>query len=480
MKKIWKNIFLFFTLYIFILWFYSKKLFGSITADQIHFYTQCGIDIVSSDMKPIIKLLRKSFLLTSLILLVFVIFFRCLCLISKKTKILRSFKSKFLSYISFLLIFISVYTICSDLKLLDLVALKETTKENDFIKENYVDPNTVDFYKGKNKNLVLIYVESLEKTYRNDKIFSENLLRNLDELPGYEFENYIQTPNTEWTIAAIVGTQCGVPLKPIFTTKETRNITGELAKEFLASVTCLGNTLEKEGYYNEYMQGASLSFSGKNKFLKNHGYKTLRGRDEWLKSNYTLKDMNNWGLYDDLLIQEAKLILDKLVASKKLFNFTILTVDTHFPNGHLSKTCANAGGKTIQDVIKCTTNEVAKFVKYMIKKGYLEHTNIVILGDHLTMPNSIYDLVEKEPKRTIYNKWISKEPFIANKNTITHFDIAPTILDFIGIKVMGGRYGLGYSGYGSESNDYPPGLIDDYFLHLNKRSIFYNSLWKKK
>lgn len=469
MKKLIRNIFYFFVVYIWVLWFCTREILGNITTEQILFHIQWAHDNFDFDLSVVKKVFLMSLFITVAVFLIILICFIVLFNNIRDYKVLQK-----LSYIPLIMVVILIFIICKQTDILGIIK----SGNDDFIKDHYIKPVVINNNKIKPKNLVLIYIESLEQTYKNTSLFQENLLQSLDNLPGFEFKNYIQTPNSEWTMAAIVGGQCGIPLKPVLIGKEPSNAIGALSKQFLPSVICLADVLKSAGYYNFYMQGASLKFAGKDKFLQSHGYDNIFGREEWLATKYTTDDLSEWGLYDDLLIQEAKITLDNLVKSKKLFNLTILTLDTHFPDGYLSKTCKNAGGKTFQDIIKCSANEVASFIKYIIDKGYLEHTNVVILGDHLTMPNAIFDLVEKEPKRSIYNKWITKDNFEANRHEITHFDIAPTILDFIGLGVVQGRFGLGHSAFGKNINNYNPAIIDEYCMHLNKQSLFYNNLWK--
>ncbi len=469
MKKTISKISFFVVFYMWVLWFYTKEFFGKITAEQILFHIQWVDGNFEFDIGLIKWLFIESFVVAFISFFVMNVLHG---LLSQKIKYFKGFKQGF--YVPVIMFVILICVVCNEIKIGDLINFNK----DDFIKDNYIKPVVVKSHKIKQKNLILIYIESLEKTYGNKLIFGENLLKSLDDLPGFEFKNYTQTPNTEWTMAAIVGSQCGIPLKSTVIAREPMNAVGAFSKQFLPSAICLGDVLKEAGYYNEYMQGASLGFAGKGKFFQGHGYHNIRGREEWLATKYSSEDMSEWGLYDDLLMQEAKITLDSLVKSKKLFNLTILTLDTHFPNGYFSQTCKNGGGKNFQDIIKCSSNEVTKFIKYIIDKGYLEHTNIVILGDHLAMPNEISDLVIKEPKRSIYNKWITKDNFEANRQEITHFDISPTILSFIGFGVSQGRFGLGYSAFGKNINNYDPKLVGDYHLHLTKQSVFYNDLWK--
>lgn len=356
-----------------------------------------------------------------------------------------------------------------------LLLYLDTTSNVDFIKENYINPKTVTLVKGNNKNLILIYVESLEKNYSNTSLFDRNLLEPLDKIEGVEFEKFAQMPGTGWTIAGMVSSQCGIPLKPLILADG--NSTGELVKDFLPNATCLGDTLSQLGYENVFIGGASLSFSGKENFLITHGYTRVMGKKEWVSTGkYKEDEMSQWGLHDDSLMKEARVELDRLFKTKKLFNLTILTLDTHFPKGFISETCSNKGVSSFEDIVDCSVKEVSDFINYAKAKGYLKNTNIVVLGDHLSMPNPVYKKLIKV-ERQIYSKWISEEACSVNRAEIIHFDIAPTILEFIGVKVIGDRYGLGYSGL-FQSSDLPSkNRNETYIENLSKRSDFYKQLW---
>src|SRR5207248_2066007 len=112
--------------------------------------------------------------------------------------------------------------------------------KSDYFKEHYVDPKSVTFDVIKPKNLILIYVESLENTYSDKQLFGYDLLHSLHELKGISFKNYIQMPGTGWTIAAMVSTQCGVPLKTMtfFHHRES-----EFFEKYLGNAECLSDIL---------------------------------------------------------------------------------------------------------------------------------------------------------------------------------------------------------------------------------------------
>jgi phosphoglycerol transferase len=346
----------------------------------------------------------------------------------------------------------------------------------DYFSANYISPSTVKLQAKNPKNLVLIYVESLETTYSNENLFGTDLLASLNALQGVSFESYGQAPGTSWTIAGITATQCGVPLKSV--TLYDGNVQGENMKSFLPNATCLGDVLAKLGYHNVFMGGAALDFAGKGKFLNDHQYHEVYGREEWIRQGVDPKDMNGWGLYDDDLFEKAKIKLHELQDSKQPFNLTLLTVDTHHPAGHTSKYCARRGAQNFEDIVKCTSDQLAEFVKFIKSNGYLSNTNVVIIGDHLAMTNSVSQKLNSLSERRIFNSFISAKPPAKNREKILHFDLFPSILEFLGIDVAGNRLGLGFSAF-YKSDELPsPGRLDEMNSSLMNSSDTYYDLWR--
>ncbi|MFS2006231.1 sulfatase-like hydrolase/transferase [Duganella sp. CT11-25] len=345
----------------------------------------------------------------------------------------------------------------------------------DYFGANYVQPASVAVAAQKPKNLVLIYVESLEQGYSAKSAFKRDLLAPLTALNGISFADYQQAPGTGWTIAAIVATQCGVPLERV--TIFDGNTQGQALSSFLKNAVCLTDLLEQRGYRNVFMGGASTNFAGKDKFLNQHHYHEVYGRDEWLKSGVAASDMNGWGLYDVDLFARAKTKLRELSGSGQKFNLTLLTVDTHEPEGHLSDSCAKKGFSGFDGVVSCTAQEVAEFVRYAKDNGYLENTNIVILGDHLSRKNPLTPQLSQLSERTIFNSFISKDAPAPNRKQLLHFDLMPTILEFTGYAIPDGRMGLGYSAFNPHPIHPPVDRLANMDQDLLNRSEQYMELW---
>lgn len=350
----------------------------------------------------------------------------------------------------------------------------------DYFGEHYVYPQTIKVAPKPNtkpKNLVLIYVESLEDTYKDSAQFGKNLLRTLDDLNGVSFKNYQQVMGTHWTIAGITATQCGVPLKNV--TLYDGKTQGENIKAFLPGAICLGDILHEAGYRNVYMGGDALLFSGKGKFFKDHHFDESYGREE-LKKNLTEKDMHFWGLYDDDLLSSAKQKLQQLHAKSQPFNLTITTIDTHGPDGYFSNTCKKQGAKDFKGLLECTSNQLADFVQFMRKSGYLKDTNVVIIGDHLAMYNPEYKALDRTKSRTVYNQFISANRIHKNRENIVHFDLFPTILDFLGFEVQGGQLALGFNAISVNTPLPPATRYEEMEKDLLNKSEQYLQLWTEK
>jgi phosphoglycerol transferase len=324
------------------------------------------------------------------------------------------------------------------------------------------------------KNLILIYGESLEFAY-GERPFDGHLLHALDEGPlahGRSFAHFRQLAGTGWTIAGLVASQCGVPLKPLGIVGY--NLFGDNANQFLPKALCLGDVLRTSGYRNVFLGGASTQFAGKGMFLQAHGYDEVLGREDWLAVNPEVA-LNQWGLNDDDLFTQAAGKLAQLAGSGRPFNLTILTVGMHPPDGFLAPSCPRQFGD-LRDAVACTAHLIERFLQDAQAAGYLRETDVVVLGDHLSQRNSQHEKLDAVRDRSIYNRFLTSSPLRANRSDIDHFDLAPTILSALGYRIAGGQFGLGCSALGPVRCK---SLVDDPLADakLEHSSAFYNALW---
>src|SRR5208282_6879460 len=105
------------------------------------------------------------------------------------------------------------------------------------------------------RNLVIVYVESMEQSYADAQAFGKNRIPHLTLLQddNVAFGRFVQVANTGWTIAGMVATMCGIPLKAIGLI--TKNYF-DAFNAFLPDAACLGDILKENGYRTEFLQGA--------------------------------------------------------------------------------------------------------------------------------------------------------------------------------------------------------------------------------
>lgn len=306
---------------------------------------------------------------------------------------------------------------------------------------NYYNIPKLEKIKENTKNFVYIYCESLEQTYFNDELFP-GLLENLKKIRNnnISFTDIRQVKGTSWTIGGITGSQCGIPL----VTPSYRNRMSGVDL-FMPGAVCMGDLLNKEGYYLAYMAGARLSFAGKGNFLKNHGFDELHGKAELTPRLPDPKYRHTWGLYDDSLFEFA---FEKYIDLSEMgvkFGLVTLTLDTHHPNGHVSKTCKDQiygdGTNPILNAIHCSDLLLSTFIKRIQNSPYADNTIIVISSDHLAMRNTATELLKQGTRK---NTFFIIDPSNEKSKTVdvlgSTFDIASTFLPFIGYK---GNIGFG-------------------------------------
>lgn len=255
------------------IWLLRK--FGEVSFDQFIFHLDMSLEgLTQGDPKLISSFIRNCLLVPSacvfLLSLIWKYYTQKIILLNKT----NCFVLLLLSFV-FLLYKVAFFSAAN-------AYLYYVKTGEDYFGLNYVNPNNVAITSTqKPKNLVLIYVESLEDTYADTHLFSHNLIASLDSSSinnAYHFSDYQQAPGTGWTIAGIVSTQCGLPLRTFL-----KNSSGDSNTGFLNNAICLGDILASNGYQNIFMNGADLSFAGKGKFISSHGYTQAYGRAEWYK-----------------------------------------------------------------------------------------------------------------------------------------------------------------------------------------------------
>ncbi|WP_440919954.1 sulfatase-like hydrolase/transferase [Candidatus Pelagibacter sp.] len=323
----------------------------------------------------------------------------------------------------------------------------------------YKNPYTIKYNEPKKKkNLILFYVESLE--YNISKLSNNNKsdpLKPFNEIKGKNVYDFKHAPSTNFSIAGVVASQCSVPFVVVVNTNMEK-----LPKEKLY---CLSDVLAKQNYEQVFYISVDQQFQSFGPFKERHGFK-VNDANVIKKDFRTIEKPSNkmaWGggVYDSTLLNHAKKEIIKTYNSGKNFNFTIINTDTHHPFGY-SPECiiGDISSESLQayEAYKCSGTLIKKFFDDLDSLGILDETLVVILGDHLAFRDLIGSL-SKEDERNIYFKTNSNKKI--NRDKINHFDIAPTILDGLGILPKNNKqFGFGVSLFEDKKNF-------DYDQHYN-------------
>ena len=330
-------------------------------------------------------------------------------------------------------------------------------QQSTIYQENYVDPLAANItFPEQKRNLIYIYLESMENSYMDTEsggALQCNVMPELTALAGdKENINFSHTDGiggfqnmtgASWTIAAMVAQTAGIPLKvPIGL---GNNDYGQ--DSFLPGVHTLTNVLHNNGYYQTLMVGSDANFGGRKNYFEQHGldetFDIFTARKEGIvpEGYYVF-----WGMEDLHLFDFAKQKLTAISQQEQPFAFTMLTVDTHRTNGYVCEKCVGLWGEQYENVISCSSKQVAAFVDWIKQQDFYENTTIIIAGDHITMDEEyISRNVPDDYDRTVYN-CIINSPVSTQHNKNLQFvaaDMFPTTLAALGCKIEDDRLGLG-------------------------------------
>ena len=362
--------------------------------------------------------------------------------------------------------------------------INQVNRSEIFEKEYVASENVKITFPKEKRNLIYIFLESMETTLVSkengggweysiipelEKMAEENInFSNTENLGGA-----LSIPGTSWTVAGMVAQTSGTPLKIDIDTNAYSGYSS-----FLPGVYSLGDILKNEGYNLKVMFGSDASFGGRRDYFTIHGnYEIFDFYTAIEEGKMTKEDEVWWGFSDDDLFKWAKDEIIELANQDKPFNFIMLTADTHFTDGYLSENVENNFETQYENVFAYSSKSVYEFVDWIKKQDFYENTTIVIVGDHIGMQTEFYEEhLEKEYERTIYNTFINSAiPEVNSKNRqFSTLDIFPTVLASIGVEIEGDRLGLGTNLFSGK-----PTLIEQYGYkkvqkEIERRSNFYN------
>ena len=346
---------------------------------------------------------------------------------------------------------------------------------------------------GVRRNLVVIYLESVEDALADDSVFEKNMLAPVQSAT----EGWASIPSLQqydgggWTMAGIVGTQCGIPLRSADALADNTDLnalgsSGNEVERYLPGATCLGDVLEDEGYRNVFLGGADANFAGKGAFLRSHGYSEVNDLNVWRERGET-EMREDWGLSDRRLFANAKETVSELHDADQPFNLTLLTLDTH-EGPRVFEYCDWDTEVAMTAITSCSMEQVSGFIDYLEAEGILDDTTVVVMGDHRKMiaeGGSFWEELRDREDRTIFNRVWTPESSTFARPEIDQLTTVPALLARAGLERAGPRAGTGVSAL-AEADDVPSGSVLDltaqeYTDLVRSRSVtFFQRMWDER
>lgn len=373
--------------------------------------------------------------------------------------------------------------------------IADVSQSSTLFEDYYVAPEETELiFPEEKRNLIFIFLESMEVTYASVEDGGGKPINYIPELTALAQE-YVSISNTDkiggvypnelsgWTIAAILGATSGVPYKIPGDDVSGENSAGKYT-EFLPGLTSLGDILEQQGYKNYFLCGSKGEFAGRDLYFQKHGNYEIKDYFYAVESGHLPEGYwVFWGYEDEKLFDIAKKEITQIAQEDEPFNFTMLTVDTHYPNGYLCDLCEDEYPQQYANVVACSSRQVYAFVEWAKEQDWYDNTTIVLLGDHNCMSNDFWDDIGDFQRRT-YNCFINLPDSVdvsnvKNRNVCT-LDIFPTTLAALGVEIDGDRLGLGTNVFSDKTTFLEELGEKELDQQLSRYSKFYNDRFIRK
>ncbi len=469
--------------------YYLIKSMGSVNFEQILIHLQASplslkryVTIEHILIFIICVVLFFAYLLLEIVLLKFI-----------KNNIIRI--SIFLCPI--ILFFLSSIYFSSSFKVLDFITNRH--KISTMVDDNYFYPDPSFFIAPEKKqNLIVIFCESMERTFIDQTVFNKILIPNLYELQHnhLHIEKCVQVNGTNCTISSLSAVIYGMP-RLLFSMERER---AYFEADVYAKSPSIFHVLEKSGYKFTHIQGSDENFVGKKDlFLKYKNFDLISFKD--LKNDLEYKELCKkksdfvWGVNDRIMLKYAKKKILELAKSESPFCATILTLDTHV-EGYLEG--VNSKNSNYEEILQVQDKLLGDFINWIQEQSFAKDTTIIMTGDHCSMRPDIGEvkmqnlsdgtwikLKDNEiiPQRTIYNCIINpvcKPPKNINNRLFATFDITPTILHSIGFRWNSNHFGLGTSLFSEDKTLLEKFGIQQYEIESRRYSVKYINILNGK
>ena len=313
-----------------------------------------------------------------------------------------------------------------------------------YIKKNYIAPNPEYYGVAKNKNVLVIHLESFQQFLIDYKWHGKEVTPNLNKLyhanDTISFDNFFnqvgqgKTSDAEMMLEnSIFGLQSGSAMSRYGT-----------SNTFESAPAILG---QKAGYTSAVMHGGAGSFWNRDNAYKSFGYNYFMPLSYYQnKKGYYL----GYGIKDKLFFDQSIKYMEHL---PQPFYLKMITVTNHYPydldkkNQSIDKT--DTGDKTVDGYVQTAhylDQAIGELMSYLKKSGLEKNTLIMLYGDHYGISGNHHkasaQLLDKDSFNNFDNLQFQRVPLMFHmpglKGGINHtyggeIDVRPTLFNLLGI-----------------------------------------------
>ncbi|MGW9607557.1 LTA synthase family protein, partial [Heyndrickxia sporothermodurans] len=312
-----------------------------------------------------------------------------------------------------------------------------------YVRANYVKPNKELFGIAKNRNVILISLESTQSFVINSKVNGQVITPYLNKFikGSYYFNNfYHQTGQGKTSDAEFLVENSLYPLNrgAVFFT--------HAGNEYHS----MAERLNENGYYTAGMHANNKSFWNRDLMYKSLGYQQF-----YSSSSYDITDDNSvgWGMKDIPFFEQS---VDLMKDMPKPFYVKMLTLTNHHPftlddsDKLINEYTSN--DKTVNryfTTVRYQDEAIKAFINKLKEEGLYDNSIIIMYGDHYGISDNHTTAMSQYLGKEItplVNVELQKVPFIIHIPGVTdkgkgkvmtevagQIDIRPTILHLLGI-----------------------------------------------
>lgn len=319
----------------------------------------------------------------------------------------------------------------------------EFIEVSNYVKSNQINPNSELFGVAKDKNIIVISLESLQEFAINLEVNGEEVTPFLNQFiqECYYFDNFYQQTSQGKTSDAEFITE-----NSLYAADRGSAFYAKSQNQYES----LASIFKGQGYYTAVFHANEKEFWNRETMYEALGFDHFFDESAFLVNE---ENSFGWGLTDEAFFEQT---LDYLKGLPQPFYAKLLTLTNHYPFEIPEQYQYISPGETNNEIVNhyITTvrylDEALKsFITNLKESGLYDNTIIVMYGDHYGLSESYYEdlaiLLQEEEITLNRHLDLQRVPFIIHLpnqeegevvSTVSgQIDMKPTLLNLVGLPV---------------------------------------------